>query len=78
RIGKFDRDVYIQATYNPILDFSGNPVRIIKYAVDITDQVQLEKDIGERTCELTGLVESLSKSIHLINNATESAEALSL
>ncbi|MFX6019395.1 PAS domain-containing protein, partial [Acinetobacter baumannii] len=28
RIGKFDRDVYIQATYNPILDFSGNPVRI--------------------------------------------------
>ena len=36
RIAKDGSEVWIQASYNPILDASGKPSRIIKYATDIT------------------------------------------
>ncbi len=36
RVGKFGRNVWIQASYNPILDLSGKPMKVIKYAYDIT------------------------------------------
>jgi methyl-accepting chemotaxis protein len=38
RIGKGGREVWIQATYNPIVDRNGKPVRVIKFATDITAQ----------------------------------------
>ena len=38
RVGKGDREVWIQASYNPILDASGKPVKVIKFASDITSQ----------------------------------------
>ncbi len=77
RLGKYDRDVHIQATYNPVLDLAGKPVRIVKYATDVTDQVLLEKEIGTRAQEMTGLIDRLSGSIQAINEATEAAERLS-
>jgi methyl-accepting chemotaxis protein len=38
RIGKDGREVWIQATYNPIFDADGKPVRVVKFASDITAQ----------------------------------------
>jgi len=38
RVGKGDREVWIQASYNPILDAGGKPVKVIKFASDITSQ----------------------------------------
>ncbi|GAB3123827.1 PAS domain-containing methyl-accepting chemotaxis protein [Novispirillum itersonii subsp. nipponicum] len=40
RIGKGGRDVYIQASYNPVFDADGTPNGVIKFATDITRQVQ--------------------------------------
>ena len=40
RIGKGGRKVYLQASYNPILDANGQPFKVIKYATDITAQKQ--------------------------------------
>lgn len=37
RIGKNGREVYIQATYNPIFDIDGKPYKVVKYATNITD-----------------------------------------
>ncbi len=37
RICKDGSDVWIQASYNPIFDKKGNVVKVIKFAVDITD-----------------------------------------
>ncbi|ABD08187.1 methyl-accepting chemotaxis sensory transducer with Pas/Pac sensor [Rhodopseudomonas palustris HaA2] len=39
RIGKGGREVYIQASYNPILDLNGRPFKVVKYATDVTQQV---------------------------------------
>ncbi|WP_339749586.1 PAS domain-containing methyl-accepting chemotaxis protein [uncultured Maricaulis sp.] len=41
RIGKGNKEVWIQATYNPIRDMNGKVYRVIKFATDITSQVEL-------------------------------------
>ncbi len=38
RIGKGGKEVWIQASYNPILDSGGKPYKVIKFAADITAQ----------------------------------------
>ena len=38
RIGKGGREVWIEASYNPILDLNGHPFKVVKYATDITSQ----------------------------------------
>jgi methyl-accepting chemotaxis protein len=38
RIGKGGREVWIQASYNPVFDKAGRPIKIIKFATDITRQ----------------------------------------
>ena len=40
RIGKGGKEVWIQATYNPILDMNGKPLKVVKFASDITEQVK--------------------------------------
>lgn len=42
RVGKNGKKVWIQATYNPILDLNGKPYKIVKFASDITAPVNLE------------------------------------
>jgi methyl-accepting chemotaxis protein len=44
RLAKGGREVWIQASYNPVLDTKGNPVKVIKFATDITDQVRVSAD----------------------------------
>jgi len=39
RLGEGAREVWIQASYNPILDLNGKPFKVVKYATDITAQV---------------------------------------
>ncbi len=39
RVGKGGREIWIQATYNPVLDLSGKPFKVVKYAYDITQSM---------------------------------------
>ena len=48
RLGNNGKVVWIQATYNPILDLNGNPVKVVKFATDITEQVLLEQRSAAR------------------------------
>jgi methyl-accepting chemotaxis protein len=41
RLGKGGREIWIQASYNPIFDASGRPYKVVKFATDITEQVKL-------------------------------------
>ena len=36
RLGKGGREIWIQASYNPIIDEAGKPVKVVKFATDIT------------------------------------------
>ncbi|KMO21882.1 methyl-accepting chemotaxis protein [Methylobacterium platani] len=41
RIGKGGREVWIQATYNPVLDLNGRPCKVIKFATDVTHSMSV-------------------------------------
>ncbi len=48
RLGKGGREIWIQASYNPILNTKGEPVAVIKFATDITAQkIQSMEDTGK-------------------------------
>lgn len=47
RIGKGGKEVYIQASYNPIFDPEGKPYKVVKFATDITDKVHKVNKILE-------------------------------
>ena len=44
RIGKGGKEVWIQGSYNPILDLNGKPFKVVKYATDATRQKMLNAD----------------------------------
>ncbi len=44
RIGKGGTEIWIQATYNPVMDATGKPHRVVKYASDITERKRLEAE----------------------------------
>jgi methyl-accepting chemotaxis protein len=47
RVGKGGKEIWIQASYNPILDLNGRPFKVVKFATDITDSM-LERKINTR------------------------------
>ena len=36
RVAKDGREIWLQASYNPIFDMAGRPFKIVKYATDVT------------------------------------------
>lgn len=57
RIGKGGREVWIQASYNPILDLNGRTFKVVKYATDITAQRDQRK-LAERVHAISNIVAS--------------------
>ena len=43
RIGNGGKVIWIQASYNPIFDPSGRPFKVVKFASDVTDQVNARR-----------------------------------
>ncbi|RYY11830.1 MAG: PAS domain S-box protein [Alphaproteobacteria bacterium] len=60
RVGKDGRAIWLQATYNPILDPAGRPIKVVKFATDITAE-------RLRTAELQGQVEAIGRSQGVIH-----------
>ncbi len=44
RVGRGGRPIWIQASYNPMLDVRGRPYKVVKFATDITQQRTEEAD----------------------------------
>lgn len=76
RVGKFGRDVHIQAAYNPIFDLSGNVAKVVKYAYDITAQVEREGRIAQHTAEMTASAKNLAGSIDQVVSSSQTATDL--
>jgi methyl-accepting chemotaxis protein len=81
RIGKGGKEVWIQASYNPILDLNGKPYKVVKYATDTTAQViarmKSEKVRGMMESVAAG-AEELNASVREISEAmTKSRETAS-
>jgi methyl-accepting chemotaxis protein len=63
RIGKGGKEVWIQASYNPIMDLNGKPFKVVKYAADTTEQA-LTRMRAERA---RSLIESVAAGSEEMN-----------
>ncbi len=73
RIGKGGKEVYIQASYNPILDLNGKPFKVVKYATDVTRQVLIRMG-NER---VRAMMESVAAGAEELNaSVREISEAM--
>jgi len=77
RLNKDGESIWISATYNPILDISGKPVKVVKYASDITQQKRGLNDVArvlqgmsqgdlsnKITAEYTGVFNQLKNDVN--------------
>ena len=58
RIGKGGREVWIQASYNPILDANGKPYKVVKYATDVTAQVELSHEMERSVAQTQQIIKA--------------------
>ena len=73
RFGKGGKEIWIQASYNPIFNASGNPFKVVKYATDITAQV-LER---RRRADVQKSIDSdLSEVTRAVSQTSEQAESV--
>lgn len=82
RVARGGREVWLQATYNPIIDFEGNVYKIVKYASDITDQIAAQKSseigaaVATSVSEMNQTINEVSESISRTATNARVAESL--
>lgn len=67
RFGKGGREVWIQATYNPILDMNGKPFKVVKFAVDITEAVHARQQNEKLAALVLKNMESIGDAVQVAN-----------
>jgi methyl-accepting chemotaxis protein len=74
RIGKDDKTVWIQASYNPIINDDGIPVKVVKFATDISSEVEerMRRAEIQKTIDL-----DLGEITSAVNNASGQASSVS-
>lgn len=77
RFGKGGREVWIQASYNPIFDMNGKPFKVVKYATDITEAVAARREVSDYSGQtlmnvqtVASAAEELTSSISEISRTT--------
>jgi methyl-accepting chemotaxis protein len=75
RIGKGGKEVWIQASYNPILDNAGKPFKVVKYAVDVTDQVRMRQHMADVLKGVTDNSQALSSAAGELSAVSEQMSA---
>ncbi len=74
RIGKGGKAVWINASYNPILDVNGRPCKVVKYATDVTALRELLAALALNATSLGAASEELSAvSRQMSSNADETS-----
>ena len=76
RIAAGGREVWLQASYNPILDGTGKPLHVVKYATDITEQVRFAEHLRSAVSETQSAVDAaargdLTRRIDITNKTAE-------
>jgi len=59
RIGKGGQDVWLQASYNPVLDLHGKPYKVVKYATDVSAQQETTRELHAVLAETTRVMTAM-------------------
>nr|WP_043634841.1 PAS domain-containing methyl-accepting chemotaxis protein [Chromobacterium haemolyticum] len=74
RLSKNGQAIWLEATYNPVYDLNGKPVRVVKFAQDITrrvQQMQAQAENAQSAIEVSVNTEQLSvKGSEVLEQAT--------
>jgi methyl-accepting chemotaxis protein len=76
RCGKHDADIWILATYNPILDVNGRAYKVVKFAMDVTEQVRREMLVSEKVQAISSVLADLTRSISVIADGSQQTAGL--
>ncbi|QGZ43392.1 methyl-accepting chemotaxis sensory transducer with Pas/Pac sensor [Pseudoduganella flava] len=76
RRGKHGAAIWIQATYNPILDIDGKVYKVVKFAMDVTAQVDREEKVTARVRDIAAVLAELTGSINAIAQSARHSTAL--
>ena len=75
RIGKGGKEVWIQASYNPILDLNGKPFKVVKYATDVTQKVKTSLEVTDISQFLASAAEELTATAQQMSANAEETSA---
>ncbi|WP_425618928.1 methyl-accepting chemotaxis protein [Anatilimnocola sp. NA78] len=79
RLGKDGKEVWIEGSYFPILDYAGRPFKVVKYASDITQLKQVESSLENTVHSLSSAAQELtSVSQQMAANSEETASQASV
>jgi len=79
RIGKGGREVWIQGSYFPILDYAGRPFKVVKLATDVTQLKQVESSLDGTVQSLASAAQELTAvSQQMASNSEETASQASV
>lgn len=77
RFGKNKKEIWIQATYNPIFDPSGRPFKVVKYATDITKAVLARENKNRIGMMVDRNLGSIANAVGTASEKTTSAAGAS-
>jgi methyl-accepting chemotaxis protein len=60
RFGKGGKEVWIQASYNPIFDLNGKVFKVVKFAPDVTEQIRRKEEFNQ---VVVTTVDTFSKNV---------------
>lgn len=63
RIGKGGKEVWIQASYNPILGQDGRPLKVVKYATDVTADMAVKLKADHELTRILGALETTTTNV---------------
>ncbi len=78
RYGKGGKEIWIQASYNPIMDMNGKPFKVVKYATDVTAQVlgRMRKEKAQKEIETN--LSAIESAVGEANSQSMSASSASV
>lgn len=89
RINKRGEDIFLQASYNPIVDSEGKPVKVVKYAMDMTEVIRVIKGMAkgdlslrcDTTVDNSGLTAEINKTLEnlgsVLGNISQGSDVVS-
>lgn len=75
RIAKNGKEIWIQATYNPIFDLNGKPIKVIKYATDISLQVEVEEIVTKMANDISYQAHEIAEKTNLVASGAQALGA---
>lgn len=78
RIAKGGKEIWIQASYNPIFDMDGKPFKVVKFATNVTElmkTIELTDKTSEETASISKAIDEMAEAIDEVRKNMESSKS---